>query len=182
MSGDKKDPPAGEATAVGFAELIEALAAVSTRLQGVDAAEIRQQVGQVKQQVETLGEVMQERAEDEHARARAAESVERLIESIARTGTAAGRAVDRQRGPIQQALQGVDVTHLAAGLRVFADYLVNPTEENQEQARQIIETLQQTMGPLIGWDPAREQEERRAAIKRDVRASLDEIFRGKKKE
>jgi len=174
------EPGAAPAPAVGFAELIEALAAVSTRMQGVETGELGAQVARLEEQVASLGQVMQARAEDEAARARAAASVEQLIEAIARTGTAAGRAVEKQRGPIQQALRGVDVSHLAAGLRLFADYLAHPTEENQEQARQVIEKLQETVGPMIGWDPKREEEERRAEIKRDVRASLDEIFRGKK--
>lgn len=177
----EKDSP-GPAPAVTFEQLIESLAAVSTRLQGVDAREIREQVAQVKEQVASLGQVMERRAEDEAARAQAAASVEHLIEAIARTGTAVGQAVDAQRAPIKQALHGVDVSHLSAGLRVFADYLSNPTEENQARARQLIEQLQQTMGPMFGWDPEREDRERRAQIKKDVRASLDEIFRGKKKE
>jgi uncharacterized protein YoxC len=187
----KKDPPEaepppapqpGSAPAVGFAELMEALAAVSTKMQGVETAEIGQQVAHLKEQVASLGQAMQERADDVAGRAQAAASVEQLIEAIARTGTATGRAVEKQRAPIQHALHGVDLSHLAAGLRLFADYLANPTEENQQQARQVIEKLQETVGPMFGWDPKREEEERRAEIKRDVRASLDEIFRGVKKD
>jgi hypothetical protein len=36
--------------------------------------------------------------------------------------------------------------------------------------------LQATLGPQIGWDPAREDAARRAQYRKEARAALDELF------
>jgi hypothetical protein len=36
--------------------------------------------------------------------------------------------------------------------------------------------LQAALGPLIGWDPAREDDARRAEYRREARAALDNLF------
>jgi hypothetical protein len=73
---------------------------------------------------------------------------------------------------------------LADGLHRFADWLANPTPEKQVEAQRVLEQLQQTLGPLVGWDPKAQQEredaQRRAEIRADVQKSLDSIFRPKK--
>ncbi|MDQ3367616.1 MAG: hypothetical protein M3680_19515 [Myxococcota bacterium] len=160
--------------------LMDALAKVSGELQGKDGAELRQHISQVKTQVQTLVEQVDRQEENQAAKQVVAGEVEKLIEAVAKTGTAAGRAVARSKAPITQAFRGVDLDKMADGLRLLADWLQNPSDEKAAQVQQLVGTLQTTMGSLVNHDPARDEEERRAEIKRGVQASLDEIFRGKK--
>jgi hypothetical protein len=74
---------------------------------------------------------------------------------------------------------GFDLAQVAAALRVFAEWLRTPTPANEASAERAMTDLQATMGPLIGWDPAREDAARRAQYRREARAALDEIFRDK---
>jgi len=41
--------------------------------------------------------------------------------------------------------------------------------------------LAAAVGPLVGWDPAREDAAKRAQYRREARAALDEIFPDKPK-
>lgn len=187
MTSKKKDPAkkivptADELSDAPLDVLMDALAKVSGELQGKQGAELRKHVATVKVQVDTLVQQVQIKQEGEVARKVVAGEVEKLIDAVVKTGSEAGKALARQREPIANAFRGVDLDKMADGLRLFADWLKNPSEDTAAQVKELVEELQRTMGPLVGHDPAREDEERRAAIKKDVQASLDEIFRGKKK-
>ena len=161
--------------------LVDVLAKVSGQLQGKQGAELRKHVGEIKTQVESVVAGVQRDVDDQEMRKAVAAEVEKLIDTVSRTGTAVGQAVGNQREAITAVFRGVELDKMADGLRLFADYLQDPSEERASKLQALIAQLQQTMGHLVGYDPEREEAERRAAIKRDVKASLDEIFRGKKK-
>jgi hypothetical protein len=106
------------------------------------------------------------------ARVQAAADVEELQAIVAQTA--------RQRTPDSPArIDGFDLAQVAGALRVFAEWLRTPTRANEAQAERAMSELQATMGPLVGWDPGREDAERRARYQREARATLDEIFRDK---
>ena len=161
-------------------ELMEALATVSAKLQGKQGRELESHVKHVKDSVKHLVQTVNQSEQDAALRKQAAAQVEQLLDAVAKIGSPAGTAVAGAREPIAQTFRGVDMVKMADGLRVFADWLAHPSTANKAQAEQLIAQLQHVMGPMVGHDPAREDEERRAQIKKDVQKSLDEIFRGKK--
>lgn len=114
--------------------------------------------------------------DDAAARTRAAADVEQLQAIVAQTGAQA----ERQRTPEgATGLDGFDLARVSGALRVFAGWLRTPTRANEAQAERAMSELQATLGPLVGWDPAREDAARRARYQRAARAALDEIFRDK---
>jgi hypothetical protein len=182
----KKDKPENqktpEATLAGqpLEVLIEVLATAAGQMQGLKGSELKQRVSELTGQVQTLAKSIEQTVADDEARKASAQEVERLIDMFVRTGTAAGKALEKHREQIAAQFRGVDLQQIAAGMRVLADWMANPSAEKEAEAKALMEKLQTTMGPIIGYDPQREEEQRRAEIKADVKKSLDEIFRPKK--
>jgi len=71
---------------------------------------------------------------------------------------------------------GLDLAQIADALRVFGDWLRAPTAAGEAEAERVMTDLQLALGPLIGWDPGREDAARRAQYRRGARAALDDIF------
>jgi hypothetical protein len=161
-------------------ELMEALATVSAKLQGKQGKELDAHVRKVKDSVKQLVQTVKLQEQDILLRQQAAAQVEELLDAVAKISNPAGQAVAGAREPIAQTFRGVDLAKMADGMRVFAEWLAHPNNANKAQAEQLVAQLQHVMGPMVGFDPEREDEERRAQIKKDVQKSLDEIFRGKK--
>lgn len=160
--------------------VIEVLANASGQLKGLQGLDLKKHVNEVVQQVKRLSESIERKVNDEELRKEASAEVERLIDSFTRTGSAASKVIAQNRDAIAKQFQGVSLEKIAEGMRLFADWLQNPNPQSEAQVKALIEQLQVTMGPMVGYDPAREEEERRAQIKADVRKSLDEIFNKKK--
>jgi hypothetical protein len=164
--------------------LIEVLATAAGQMQGLKGPELRTRVAEVTGQVQQLAKSIDQKVADEEQRKAAAKEVERLIDMFVRTGTDAGKALEKHREQITAQFRGVDLQQVAAGMRVLADWMANPSVEKEAEAKALLEKLQTTMGPLVGYDPKaaqeREDEKRRAEIKADVKKSLDDIFRPKK--
>jgi len=182
----KKDEPKDEQTpeqklaGQPLEVLIEVLATAAGQMQGLKGAELKRRVTELTGQVQSLARTIDQTVADDEARKAAAKEVERLIDMFVRTGTAAGKALDKHRDQIAAQFRGVDLQQIAAGMRVLADWMANPSVEKEAEAKALMEKLQTTMGPIVGYDPQREEEQRRAEIKADVKKSLDEIFRPKK--
>ncbi len=164
--------------------LIEVLATAAGQMQGLKGAELKARVSELTDQVQTLAKSVEQKVADDDQRKAAAAEVERLIDMFVRTGSAAGKALEKHRDQITAQFRSVDLQQVAAGMRVLADWMSNPTVEKEAEAKALMEKLQATMGPLVGYDPKAtqeaEDEKRRAEIKADVKKSLDEIFRPKK--
>jgi hypothetical protein len=109
--------------------------------------------------------------DDAAARTQAAAEVEQLQAIVADT--------ERQRVPGSPAGLGFDLAQLGDALRVFTAWLRAPSAANEAEARRAMAELQATLGPLVGWDPEREDAARRAQYRQEARAALDEIFRDK---
>lgn len=159
--------------------IVEVLARVSGQMKGLTGPELRKHIAEVAGQVQTLTRSIEQKLADDAQRKEAAAEVERLLDLFVRTGTAAGKALEQHRAPIVQALRGADLPKLAEGMRLLADWMANPTAQNEAQAKALMERLQETMGPALGLDPAREEQARREQMKAEVKKSLDDIFRGK---
>jgi outer membrane murein-binding lipoprotein Lpp len=176
------DPKNPEATPVAqpVEFLVELLATAAGQLQGLKGTDLQKHVADLSAQVQTLAHNVEHKVHEEEARKVAAAEAEQLIDTVVRTGTAAGQALEASRAPILNALRSMDLQKLADAMRLIASFISSPTADNEAQAKQLVEKLQATLGPMVGFDPAREDEQRRAQIKADVRKSLDEIFRPKK--
>jgi len=102
--------------------------------------------------------------DDAAARAGAAADVEQLRTIVADAGGAS-------------AAPGFDLAQVAGALEAFATWLRSPTSASEAEAERAISDLQAAVGPLVGWDPARDDAARRAQYRSEARAALDEIFR-----
>jgi hypothetical protein len=160
--------------------LIEVLATAAGQLEGLKGAELKKRATELTSQVQSLAKSVERTAADDQARVAAAKDVERLIDMFVRSGTAAGKALDKHRDQIAAQFRGVDLQQIAAGMRVLADWMANPSPEKEAEAKALMEKLQTTMGPIVGYDPEREREQRRAEIQADTKRRLDAIFRPKK--
>jgi hypothetical protein len=101
--------------------------------------------------------------DDPAARTEAAGSVEELRAVLAVAGRPGAAA-------------GFDLARIGDALSVFAEWLRAPTPEGEARAERAMAELQATLGPQIGWDPAREDAARRAQYRKEARAALDELF------
>lgn len=100
--------------------------------------------------------------DDPAARADAATSVEELRAIVGDTAPAAAA--------------GFDLAQIGEALAAFAQWLRAPTPDSEARAERAIAELQSALGPLVGWNPAREDAERRAQYRREARAALDNLF------
>lgn len=91
---------------------------------------------------------------------------------------AASRVQDLQALVGQTATSGAtfDLAPIADALAVFAAWLRAPSADTETRAERALADLQAALGPLVGWDPAREDAARRAQYRREARAALDDIF------
>jgi hypothetical protein len=132
-------------------------------------------------QSEDVAKAVEQKANDPATRKAVAQEVEKLLEVFTKTGAALGGALATYKEPVMKAMQGVDMQKAADALRTLADWMKNPTPEREAEVKKAVGELEATMGPAVGHDPEAEDRKRREAIKADVKASLDEIFRGTKK-
>ena len=121
------------------------------------------------------------KAKEEQQRKQTTTEVERLLEGIARTGTSAGETIAQHRDQIAEAFRGVDLSRIADGLQVLSQWLRNPTDDNRAPVQQMIADLQASMDAVAGPPDTPIDEERREQIQNEVRASLDQMFRGSSK-
>ena len=157
---------------------IEALAIESARRHGLEGAELRHAVARMQREMSALQTQLEIRARQEASRARTAAEFERLVDAVVTTGTALGQAVASARAPIVQAFRGVDLAHMAEGLRVFAEWLSTPAADVTAHVAELRARLAAALGPATTGDPARSEAERRADFEREIRDAVDQIFRG----
>jgi len=116
--------------------------------------------------------------EEEQRKAAAAE-IEQLLDTLIRTGSDTGKALEGQRQPLLSAFRNADLQALAGGMQQLMAWITNPTPDTEQQAKALLAQLEATVGPAFGLDPQAAEEARRAQMKADVRRSLDAAFRGK---
>jgi hypothetical protein len=121
--------------------------------------------------VSRIADALRAGGDEAAARTRVAADVAQL-EAIVRQ--VEQRAPGSPAGPA-----GIDLAQVTGALRVFTEWLRTPTPAHEAQAERAMSDLQATLGPLIGWDPGREDAARRAQYRQEARAALDEIFRDK---
>jgi hypothetical protein len=183
LSLRRQAPPAQPQAKVTLTEIVEILGAVGRKLQQQDGAELRRRLEEVRDRVDDVSRVAAT-APAETAPQAAAPELEKLLTALRQTGAAATEALQRHGATLRSALHNLDLAGITETFKKFAEYLADPTPENQAKAKELVARIEAATGKQMGpaeAERARQDEERRAAIKRDVQASLDEIFRGAKK-
>lgn len=158
--------------------LMEALAKISGQIQGKTGEELRAHVDDVKGQTASLIGKLELDEFDHEAKQGVAAEVDKLLATVSASHTLAGDAIAKHRSKISDAFRGVELEKMAEGLQLLAAWLRDPTNERAADAQTLIAQLQEAMGTMVGYDPERDEAARRAEIKKDVQASLDNIFRG----
>lgn len=125
--------------------------------------------------------------DDAATRTQVAAELEQLRQVLARTelprpvGPAGPAGAVGPAGPAggddRSTPTGIDLAQLADAVRLLAGWLREPTSANEAQAQRAISELQASVGPLIGWDPAREDAARRQQYRQEARSALDDYLR-----
>jgi len=169
------DPLAGQPVDV----VIEVLANAGGRMQGLEGAALQAHLkAAVAEAQRVVADVERKNTEEEQRKAAAAE-IAGLIDTLIRSGTGIAQELQKQREPIINGFRAADIQTLASGMQQLADWMINPGDGTDAQAKALIANLQKTLGPVFGIDPEAAEESRRAQMKADVRKSLDDAFRGK---
>jgi hypothetical protein len=168
-----EDPPSDPLAGQPVEVIIDVLAKMSGQINGLDGAELKRHVVRVATQLQDMTRDIEQKFAVEATRKEAAAEVERMVEMLVRTGSAAGKALEQHRKPIAQAFQGADIQKLADGMKLLATWMTNPTEQTEQEAKALLNELQTTMGPKVGYDPEQEERDRREAIAIDVKKRME---------
>lgn len=171
------DPLAG----LPLQAMIEAIATAAGQLKGLQGPELKRAVNEAVFQIQGVANQAAAQNQAEEARIAAAAEVQRMLDIFARTSAGVSDALAPHRNAIASMFQNVSIDKIADGLRVISDYMKSPTPQNEATAKKLFDDLQATMGPVMSYDPAAADEERRAQIRADVQSRLDKIFRPEKK-
>jgi hypothetical protein len=156
---------------------VEALSIESARRHGLEGAELQRAVGRMKREMSTLVHQLELRVRAEAQRAQTASEMERLFDGLIRSGSALGKAVAPDRAALVQAFRTVDLTHMAAALRVLGRWLATPSTDPAAHVAELRARFAEALGPPTAGDPARSEAERRADFERDIQLAVDEIVR-----
>jgi hypothetical protein len=172
--GDK--PPLPPADTLPVDQILQLLAAVTERARGPEGEVIRAFVDDVRAQVHQIAETTEADTEMNAAKKTVALQIERLLESVLATGVAIGKVIEPHQQQIQNAFAGADLSKVGDSLQLIASYMQNPDEETKQRAQSMLADLERTLGPLVGYDPEREDRERRERIRDEVKTSMSKIF------
>lgn len=128
------------------------------RATSADGDDLRRRLADVDEEIERL--LSETSTDDEAERRQVAAAVHGLLDDL----TVSGPLADALRPFLDQ-------------LRALARWLEAPSAANADAARAGLATLRAVLGPIFTPPVVESDEARRARIKAEVRASLDQIFR-----
>lgn len=132
--------------------LVEALATATARQQGFEGTELRRQVSDLGGQIETVLRMFRIKAAELRQRAKTTTEIDRLLEAIAKTDTAAGRAIAAHRSEIGDAFRDVDLAQISSGLSVLTEWLRDPTSDSRQPVQQLLARLQAVLAASRNTD------------------------------
>jgi len=156
---------------------IEALAIEAARRHGLEGTELRRAVAGMQRDMAKLVGELERRAQLEASRMRTAGKFDQLIDQVIATRSPLGNALAEDRAVIVAAYRGVDLAHMAEGLRVFAEWLSTPADDPELHVLELRARFAEVLGPPTAPDPGRSEAERRADFERDIKVAVDQIFR-----
>ena len=182
----KKDPPAKPPSAPAdplegqpIEVVLEVLATVAGKQEGLEGAVLKQHVRQAVANAQRIVADVDRQVGEERQRKAAAAEIETIIDTLIRSGTAIGKELEKQRSPVVNAFKAADIQALAAGMKKLVAYMTDPTSANDKEAKALLAELELAMGPVFGIDPEAAENARREQMKEDVRRTMDAAFRGK---
>jgi hypothetical protein len=104
--------------------------------------------------------------------------MQRLLEALVQTGSSLGEALDGARAAIMEAFCRVDLAHMAAGMRAYAQWI--PVSIGRDPGAAIAglrAQLDEALGPATEPDALRGDAERRIDVEREIQEAIDRIFR-----
>lgn len=157
-------------------KLMEVLAKASALSKGIQGEDAKSYVDTVKSQLLGLASQVEADERDHAARQAAAAEIERMLDTVMGAGVASAKALEPHREQIRAAFASADLSKIGEGLQLLASYLQNPTPDAKARTQSLLADLEKTFGPLVGYDPEREDRERREQIRTEVREHVAEIF------
>ncbi|HSD86024.1 MAG TPA: hypothetical protein VLB44_00865 [Kofleriaceae bacterium] len=179
-SAEPPGPPASEAAKRPLEVFTEVIAHAIGQLRGLPGPDVATAVSGVQRDLQRLMTSIGQKANDPATRESGTAEVEKLIELFTKTGVELAGALVAYREPAMTALQSVDMEKTAGALRKLADWIKNPTPESKAELEKVVGELEATMA-VVGGDREAGDRKRREELKAEVKASLDEIFPGKRK-
>jgi hypothetical protein len=158
---------------------VESLAVQSALRQGLSGAEMARAVDRMKREMAAFKRQLEVRTDIEGRRTSTAIEMKRLLEALVQTGSALGKALDGERAAILAAFCRVDLAHMAAGMRAYAQWI--PASMGRDPAASVAALqaqLAEALGPATEADAMRSDAERQADAEREAQAAIDRIFRG----
>ena len=157
--------------------MIEVLATATAQMQGLKGSQLKDTVRELVREVQNVARDVENKAAADESRKAATAEVERLVDVIARSSQQAAKALDPHRKAIAAMFRSVDFEKMSLGLKLINDYLNDPDTVTEQQIKKLLGEMQATMGPMVGYDPEREEAQQREEIRKDVQARLDKIFK-----
>src|SRR5262249_57006829 len=85
-------------------------------------------------------------AREELSRRESTAEIERLLDTIVRTGTPIGAAIAAHRADILDAFRQVGIGEIGRGIQVLMQWLRDPTAEHRAPVEQLLAELRATLG------------------------------------
>jgi len=160
-------------------ERVESLAVQSALRQGLAGADLTRAVERMKREMVSFKRQLELRTQQEGHRASTAVEMSGLLDALVKTASALGKALEPERAAIMEAFCRVDLTRMAAGLRVYSQWI--PASMGTDPAAAVAALrvqLADALGPATAVNAMAGEAERRADYEREIQAAVDKIFRG----
>lgn len=145
---------------------IAALVRAALEPRGLAALEVQRIVARAKRELATPARQLALGMQREAARSQAMGKLERLLETVAATGSALGKVLVDERAAIVAAFERADLDRMAEGFRVIATWLSTPTSDVAAHLAALRPRLAEALGPLSMAAPTCHEAERTAALER----------------
>ncbi len=185
---DPADPPVPAAPTskpgdplaqLSMEQMIEVIATVSAQMQGLKGGELKDEVRSLVREVQHVAKDVEMKVAVDDTRKQAVGEIQRLLEILMQASVKTAQVIGPHRDAIAQMFRHVDFEKMSVGLKLINDYLKNPNAVTEVEIKSMMKDLEATMGPIVNYDPSREDEQRREELKQDVQSRLDKIFKNK---
>jgi hypothetical protein len=167
--------PANPLTGQPIEVLIDAIGRFAGNMQGLQGEDLKRFLLGLAVQMQGTVSKVEEKLTGEATRKEAVAEVEQLVDLLVRTGTTAGKTIEKHRGPITDAFKQADLQQLAAGMKALSEWMSNPTAQNEDEAKALMQKLETTLGPMVGHDPQLADAQRKQQIREEAQKKVESV-------